>query len=180
MNTYTTASAAATSAAESASMSASNGAVDVPTASSARALTWVSVDARPGVSTTVSSRSFSLVSVTSTYATRAAGTPRRCGIMPSSSSGRLRRVPSRQTTSTRSAGPYRNRVTTRVHSPTAVGRHPAADQGVDECRLSGFQATGDRHPQRLIETIADLSYLVTGLRADPRDDLVTQRRHAGG
>ncbi len=54
-------------------MSASNGAVEVPTTSSARALTAVSVDASPGVSTTVRSRSFSLVRVTSTYATRAAG-----------------------------------------------------------------------------------------------------------
>jgi hypothetical protein len=105
VNTYTTASAAATSEAESASMPASNGAVDVPTAPAARSLTTVSVDARPGVSTTVRSRSFSLVRVTSTYATRAAGTPRRCGIMPSSSSGRLWRCPSRQTTSTRSAVP---------------------------------------------------------------------------
>jgi hypothetical protein len=47
-------------------MPASNGAVDVPTASSARADTRVSVDASPGVSTTVSSRSLALVSVTST------------------------------------------------------------------------------------------------------------------
>ena len=31
-----------------------------------------------------------------------------------------------------------------------------------------------------MKTIADVSYLVTGLRADPRDDLVTQRRHPGG
>jgi hypothetical protein len=31
-----------------------------------------------------------------------------------------------------------------------------------------------------MKTNADVSYLVTGFRSDPRDDIVTQRRHSGG
>jgi hypothetical protein len=31
-----------------------------------------------------------------------------------------------------------------------------------------------------METNADVSYLVTGFRADSCDDIVTQRRHPGG
>ena len=76
---------------------------------------------RPGVSTTMRSRRWSLVNATSTYEISLRGTPSRCGIIPDSSSGRLTREPSRRTTSTRSAVPYRNCVTMRVHSPTSVG-----------------------------------------------------------
>ncbi len=113
------ASADSTAALESSSTSSAIGAAN----SISRAASEMSVltDCKPGVSTTVRSRSRSEDSWTSIIAASSAGIGSVVGIIPFASNGTACLVPLRATTSTRSAGPYRNWVTTRVHSPAAVG-----------------------------------------------------------